>query len=888
MLIGETLGPYHVLEKLGEGGMGEVYRATDTVLKRTVAIKVLPSSVASDPDRLARFRREAEVLASLNHSNIAQVYGVQELAPGGAALVMEFVPGEDLSEKIEGLRAKGSGLPLNEALPIAKQIAEALEAAHEQGIIHRDLKPANIKVRDDGTVKVLDFGLAKALGPSKLGPYDPSTGGRDGLGVGAELARPDMSPTLTSPAMMTGVGVILGTAAYMAPEQAKGKAVDRRADVWAFGVVLYEMLAGRNLFGREDVTETLAAVLTANPDLGALPVATPAAIRRLLERCLVKDKRQRLDSMTAARLDIEDALRAPSPAAPIARTGRVPIVMAAAIVAVALVTGWFAARFLGAGRAPSPSTPLVTVAQLGAPPGAIAAFHEGFAFSPDGTSLTFAARGANGTRQIWIRRLDEIAARPLDGTVGGTHPFWSPDGGNIAFFADDSIRRVPVGGGSAQTICAVSAANPVGSWGDGGQILFTDQLVDRPMRMVAASGGPATDVHVRGRVPQWLPGGRRFLFAGGDSAHPGVQLASLDGAAPQRIVDLDSNAVDSGMFVYLPSGYLFSNRGNALTVQRIDPRTMTTVGSPRAIAGAAGNTLNWFAAAAAGDSLATLAGDPPARLRWVDRQGTVIGDLGEPGQYWTLRLAPDGRRAVVNPSDSLWVLGGGVRPVRIVEYGYAGVWSPDETQIAFRDFNGYPKVKRVDRETPAADIPGLDPLAIVIDWSSQGVLLVMRPEAPSSSSSDLAVYDIATRSTRAVVATPADETKARFSPDGRRIAYTSDASGEKEIYVRDITREAVATPPIGKGSFPTWRRDGRELFYLGPNDEMMAVDMAPGAVQPTGLPKQLFRIPLNVFTHVPFAPYDVAPDGQRFLLNLPETPTPLFYIRGVEQWLAKK
>jgi hypothetical protein len=394
-------------------------------------------------------------------------------------------------------------------------------------------------------------------------------------------------------------------------------------------------------------------------------------------------------------------------------------------------------------------------------------------------------------------------------------------------------------------------------------------------------------VNVHGRVPQWLPGGRRFLFAGGGAAHPSVQLASLDGATPRRIVDLDSNTVDSGMFVYLSSGYLFSNRGNALTVQRIDPRTMTAVGSPRAIAGAAGNPLNWFAAAAAGDSVATLAGDPPARLRWVDRQGTVIGDLGEPGQYWTLRLAPDGRRAVVNPSDGLWVLGGGARPVRVVEYGYAGVWSPDGTQIAFRDFSGNSKVKRVDRETQAADFPGLDPLAIVIDWSSLGVLLVMRPETPSSSSSDLAVYDIATRSTHAVVSTPADEAKGRFSPDGRRIAYTSDASGEKEIYVRDMTREAVAAPPIGRGSFPTWRRDGLELFYLGPNDEMMAVDMAPGAVQPTGLPKQLFRIPLNVFTHVPFTPYDVAPDGQRFLLNLPETPTPLLYIRGVEQWLAK-
>jgi hypothetical protein len=564
-IAGTRIGAYEIVDKLGQGGMGEVYRALDTQLKRTVAIKVLPATLASDAQRLARFRREAELLAAFNHPNIAQIYGVQTLEGDLAALVMEFVPGEDLA----ALMARGP-VPVKQALALTRQIAEALEAAHEQGIVHRDLKPANIRVTDEGAVKVLDFGLAKA---------------NDDVGQQAR-SEPDVtqSPTMTSPAP-TLAGVILGTAAYMSPEQAKGRPVDRRADVWAFGVVLYEMLVGHRLFDREDVSETLAAVLTFEPDLGALPESAPPAVRRLLERCLMKDKRQRLDSMTAARLDIEEALR--SPAAPTRVTNRAAASRFAvlAIVAASLVLGAVAMRIVGGVRN-SRATALPTVAEIGAPPGVISAFHDGFALSPDGAALALVARDASGMRQIWIRRFDEITAHPLDGTTYGTYPFWSPDGGHIAFFVNGMLRRVAASGGSAQTICPAIGLFPSGSWSDRDEILFS-VLTQASMSIfkVPASGGTPMPMNIKGRSPQWLPGGHQFLFAA-DTSNPDVRLASIEAGTPKIMVPLEP--IERSTFFYARSGHLFANRGEALTVQRIDPATLTAAGSPVAMTGPAG------------------------------------------------------------------------------------------------------------------------------------------------------------------------------------------------------------------------------------------------------------------------------------------------------------
>ena len=443
---GTRIGVYEIPAQIGAGGMGEVYRATDTKLKRPVAIKVLPASLAADRDRLARFQREAEVLASLNHPNIAQIHGLEETGPstgsgqaGITALVMELVEGDDLSQRV----ARGA-IPIDEALPIAKQIAEALEAAHEQGIIHRDLKPANIKVRADGTVKVLDFGLAKAMDPS------PAS------------ATADNAATITSPAQMTGVGVILGTAAYMAPEQAKGRPVDRRADIWAFGAVLFEMLTGQRVFAGEGVSDTLANVLKTDPAWERLPADVPARIRQVLRSCLQRDAKQRLGDMQSVRLALEGAFEtAASPATPTptaSSRGRLPRMAALAVIA-ALVAALAVPALRHLREAPPPVPPEMRV-EITTP---LTDAPLQFALSPDGRSLVFVASGA-GAPRLWLRPLDDTEARPLAGTEGATFPFWSPDSRAIGFFAGGRLLRLDVGGGAPQVLANATGSNFGASW----------------------------------------------------------------------------------------------------------------------------------------------------------------------------------------------------------------------------------------------------------------------------------------------------------------------------------------------------------------------------------------------------------------------------------------
>ena len=507
---GTRLGHYEVLSKLGEGGMGEVYRARDTRLKRDVALKVLPADVAGDIERLARFQREAEVLASLNHPHIAHIHGVEE-SNGTTALIMELVEGEDLAHRI----ARGP-IPIDDALPIAQQIADALEAAHEQGIIHRDLKPANIKVRPDGMVKVLDFGLAKAL----------DTKARS---AAAE-------PTITSPAM-TMRGMILGTASYMAPEQAKGKAIDRRADVWAFGAVLYEMLSGRRAFVGEDVTDTIVAVVSREPDWAALPANTPVTIHKLVRRCLEKDRKRRLDSAADARLEIEDALSAPLTIAtpvPDANTGaaRLPWALVA-MLGLTLVAGlimwapWQPSLVLPEARLDivTPGTDKPT----------------SFALSPDGRHVVFVA-SSDGASRLWVRPLATTTAQPLPGTEGATAPFWSPDSRSIAFYAANALKRIDLGGGAPQ-ILAEAGTFRGGTWCADGVILYAPSAIG-PLWRVSATGGtpamlPMPDArHQSHRWPQVLPDGRRFLFyAVGPPDTKGIYLGALDGAAPIRLDD---------------------------------------------------------------------------------------------------------------------------------------------------------------------------------------------------------------------------------------------------------------------------------------------------------------------------------------------------------------
>ena len=486
MEIGTTIGPYQVIAKLGEGGMGEVYRARDSKLNRDVALKVLPDSVAADRDRLARFEREAQIVASLNHPNIAHVHGFEE-AGNISAIVMELVEGPTLADRI----VQGP-LPLTEALPIARQIAEALEAAHEHGIVHRDLKPANVKVRPDGTVKVLDFGLAKAAEST-----NPQSGSAS------------MSPTLTIHA--TQAGIILGTAGYMSPEQAAGKPVDKRADLWAFGVVLLEMLTGRTVFEGETVSHVLAAVLKDEPQWGALPADTPPAIQRLLRRCLQKDRKRRLDSAATARLEIDDAMATPQPAVAAAGAARPRspwIPWAVALLALG-VSAALAVPLL--------SRPIARPALKTAFSIPLAPQLSGFAISPDGTTLVFSAP-ADGRQQLFLRKLDDFAITPIGAADGGAWPFWSPDSRSIGFFAQGKLKKIEVAAGRAQTLCdAELPPIPGAAWSTNGTILFI--TAGGMLMRVSSNGGTPTEVETApgepntgyGR-PQFLPDGQRFIF----------------------------------------------------------------------------------------------------------------------------------------------------------------------------------------------------------------------------------------------------------------------------------------------------------------------------------------------------------------------------------------
>ena len=517
---GTRLGVYDIAAPIGEGGMGQVYRATDTTLGRQVAIKILPDAFAQDPERLGRFEREAKTLASLNHPHIAAIYGFEKSA-GMHALVMELVEGQDLSQRIAG-----SAIPIEEALPIARQIAEALEAAHEQGIVHRDLKPANIKLRADGTVKVLDFGLAR-----------PATTG----GTGADALN---SPTFTSPAALTMGGMILGTAAYMAPEQARGKTVDKRADIWAFGLVLYEMLAGRTAFAGDTISDVLAAVLTREPDWTALPATTPASIERLLARCLEKDPKRRLRDIGDARLEIEETIARGSgdgragesleSAAPVAAASRLQqlawTAAGVALAAIAIVGLAVSARPLRLSIVHTEGS------EVGAP-----------AISPDGRRVAYRARRSDGMPLLWVRDLASSEAQPLAGTEDASLPFWSPDSSDLGFFSGVSLKRVSAVGGPVRILVDYMGTYPGagGTWSSDGTIVFSGQF---DLFRVPANGG-AVSIVTKAPTQDWsyywptfLPDGRRFLFTAklwtrtAEASDQGIYIGSLDNPKIERLL----------------------------------------------------------------------------------------------------------------------------------------------------------------------------------------------------------------------------------------------------------------------------------------------------------------------------------------------------------------
>ena len=872
---GTRLGVYEVTGQIGAGGMGEVYRATDSNLKRSVAIKVLPAAVASDADRLARFQREAEVLAALNHPNIGAIYGLEK-TPDFTALVLELVEGEDLSQRI----ARGA-IPIEEALPIARQIAEALEAAHEQGIIHRDLKPANVKVRPDGTVKVLDFGLAKAMEP--------------GSGIGgpgsAHLAN---SPTITTPAM-TQMGMILGTAAYMSPEQAKGKSCDKRADIWAFGVVVYEMLTGRRLFAAEDVSETLAAVLTRTVDLTALPAATPPRVQRLLARCLDRDPRMRLRDIGEARVEIDKAIAGASdgaagsapPTNPESRTTN-PVRALAWIAVAALVILALAIPAALYFRRAAPERNLTRL-ELATPP---TSDPISMALSSDGRQIAFVAASDAGSK-LWVRRFDQAAATALPGTDGARYPFWAPDGRAIGFFADGKVKRVDLSGGAPQALADASAGRG-GTWSAAGVILFSPTANSGMVRIQDTGGTPVAVTALKAgenshRWPQFLPDGHHFLFrmAVGRTETRGAYIGSLDGGTPTRVLQDETAAV------FAPPDLLLVVRQGVLMALRFDPARAVVSGDPVAIAQNVGADTTIERAAFTVSATGVLAHRPGGgqrrQLVWMDRAGRTVGTVGGPDDAGLANpaLAADGQRVGVarnvQGNADVWLLDARGVLSRFTfdsSLDSTPVWSGDGRRLVFRsNRNGaYDLFEKA--ANGAAD--------------EQPLLVTPENKAPQDFSPDgrTLLYTVLTQKTGTdlwalpldgdkkpfpVLQSAFDEMDAQFSPDGHWIAYESNQSGRSEIFVRPFpqSRGQWQVSTAG-GTQPRWRADGKELYYVARDGHLMATPIAPsadGQALTPGAPVSLFAMRLasganvTVGTYSGRPQYAVARDG-RFLVNL--------------------
>ncbi len=875
MLIGATLGSYRVLSKVGEGGMGEVYRAHDTKLNRDVAIKVLPVLFAEDAERLARFNREAQTLAALNHPNIAQIYGLESLSPGdgnhGQALVMELVDGDDLSAII----ARGRILSA-EALPIARQIAEALEAAHEQGIVHRDLKPANVKVRPDGTVKVLDFGLAKALDPSASSSVNAMH-----------------SPTLTARA--TQMGMIIGTAAYMAPEQAKGKAVDKRADIWAFGVVLYEMLTGRRAFEGDDISTTLAAVLMKDPDWTALPAETPAAVVSLVRRCLEREPRARLRDIGEARLLLTGGDLTTTPAAPAissppsagVRSSRLPwLITAAATIAAAVFAGLWATKSV-------PAADASIHVSLAPPPGH--SISGAFAISPDGRKLAIeVADNTNSAVALWVRDLGSGSQVKLRGTDGGTLPFWSPSGTEIAFFAEGKLKRTDLDGSPPQVICAAPSPRG-GTWGPDGNIVFAASF-RTGLETVSAAGGTPRSLttldetrHEKShRWPAFLPGGTRVLFLAqtgeATSKDDNSSIEVLTVATGQRTRILAANSSP----LYSPDGFLLFWREGSLRAQPFDAERQVVSGSIATIAtGVAfdGNELTHASVSTTGTLVySTATAVSRTDIAIVDRAGRTLQTIAESVLVeGGIALSHDGKRLAASVTadggrdTDLWIYDLEPRTAAPLTFEEGGerlpIWSFDDRHVLyvndrkndgivfrrFADGRGQPEVIASNPQGYFLSAISRDSASIIVTTGSAG------------NSFDIWRHDLASKKLTPLVQTPSSDVAGALSPDERWLAYQSEETGRFEVSVRslmgDDRRWRIST--LG-GTTPLWRQDGRELYYQTPQGHIMAASVEPGDDFHAGAPRELFRAHFSVAGSVnrDYRPYAPFPDGQRFVVDV--------------------
>jgi len=881
LIPGNRVGPYEMVAPLGAGGMGEVYRARDTKLGREVALKVLPEAFASDAQRMARFRREAQVLASLNQTNIASIYGFED-SGSTHALVMELVEGPTLADRI-----KTGAIPIDEALPIAKQIAEGLEYAHERGIVHRDLKPSNIKLAANDAVKILDFGLAKAL------EGDP--------------ASVDISTSPTISRMATQAGVILGTAAYMSPEQAKGKSVDRRTDIWAFGCVLYEMLTGKMAFNGETITDVLAAVIKEEPDWKALPKDTPTHVRVLLQRCLKKDAKQRLRDIGDARIALEEVLSGAAKEVARSAGGTLPLwrralpgALAAACVALVIVLG--AAYFMRSG-----GTSRVLRFAIGPPENT--ELGTSLALSPDGARLAFEAT-ANGKQMLWLRPLDSLQAQPISGTEDAEFPFWSPDGKSIGFFTDDKLKRVDLESGSVETLCSVATPRG-GSWGANGTLVFSPGI-SSPLMKISASGGtpaPATAFDsarqdTSHRWPFFLPDGKHFLFLEerANGSLPTLEAGSLGSMKAMPVLTLPA---DSSV-VYV-DGYLLYSKGGSLEAQPFDPKSLKTTGHAKTIAtnvssvGEVGPT-GYAAVSAAGGGLLVYRSSISrlSQLTVVDRSGKTLGTIGPARGYSSPQLSPDRKKIAVSIPDpqnpgqsSLWIVDVATGSLTRLTYdkhdNMNPIWSPDGRWIYFQSnadgpYNIYRK--RADGSGPEELVRRSPSLEGATSFAEDGKNLLFDDLSAETGADIWYLPREAGAKAKVFLSTPADEEAAVFSPDGKWVAYESDenGSGDFEVFVAPFPPNGSKWQVSSNGGYwPLWGPDGHELYFIS-GGELMAAKVIPGASFQFRAPQALFPIQPPEDDITVNEDYFVFPGGQKFLLNELATSKEKLPITVVTNW----
>ena len=860
---GTRLGPYEVVAAIGAGGMGEVFRAKDMKLGRDVAIKVLPAVFALDPERLARFEREARLLAALNHSNIAHIYGFESAAIADGTtvhfLAMEMVEGEDLAQRL-----LSGAIPADEAVAIAKQIADGLEEAHEKGIVHRDLKPANIRVTPDGKVKILDFGLARAYESEAAGP-----------GGNSQLSH---SPTMSR--HMTEAGIIMGTAAYMSPEQARGKAVDRRADIWSFGVVLFEMLSGERLFAGETVSDTLVAVLTREPDWSTLPAAIPPSVSALLRRCLERDPKQRLRDIGEARLSLNDAASrsisaaaetaAPSAGAASTRRPAAWAMLAVAFAAGLLVAGWAMRR---------PQHPLsVTRLSIPLPSGQVLTGGSP-AITRDGRRIAYVALDPGGESRLYLRALDRLESDAVQGSEGARQPFFSPDGGRVGFFARGKLLTASVSGGAPTAIADASYYSNGASWGDDDTIVFVPSLGSGLMRVPSFGGTPdqltKPDEAGAGYAhtwPQIFASGHLVLFTtwGGANA----------GAAGTNVLDLETRkstpiSPSTWSVRYSASGHLLISGPRGVMAAPYDPlhpqvtRAQTFVIDDVAYDTSSSNS--WFSVSDNGTLVYAPALSNLSTFAWVDRKGGVTPIDVKAARFRDPSVSPDGARVVVEEDSAFWA-------VDLRRGTRTRLASENEVMNAYGGFRHdgqivYSSNRGGDWDLYSVPAGGGEPTRLLARKGNQQYL----SEAPDgtilfSDRGQATGANLWTLSrdgkAQPFLVSPASNVGGQFSPDGRVVAYVSDETGRDEIYIRPFARpgEAVAVSTDG-GHDPRWSRDGKELFYRH-GDSFLAATISTASGLSAGDPHRLFDLRAAPGRSANHAGYDVGPDGRFLVLIL--------------------